>query len=335
MSIDPELSHFVRDALGRGLTQDQTRAALASAGWSDAEITAALGGWQVVDGAGPVPRPVRSSAARDAFFYALLFIVFGTIVGNLLVLWFGQINLRFPDDTERLYSGQLSGLRWSIAALVVFVPVFWWLDRADRRATAGDPSLGYGGVRRWLSAIALLCAVIALLSDALVLIFRWLDGQLTLRFILKSATVALVALITLAYFRENRRLPIASLPVPAGWLMMGLAILATGLTVATIGGPSQGRAEQRDQSRIGDLYTLSNDLVQCQALSLPPLPASFDPMTCAANPGSLTGFATAIRYERMSDTRFRLCIDVENPQTVYAAGLHVDGNTVCNERIID
>lgn len=334
MSIDPDLSHFVRDALQQGQSPDQTRAALTEAGWAAPEIDAALNSWLLVEGTGPVPRPVRSSSARDAFFYALLFIVFGVIVGNVLTLWFGQINIHFPDETDRTYPGQLGGLRWSIAALIVFLPVFWWIDRADRRATQTDPSLRFATARRWLSAIALLCAVIALLTDALFLIYRWLDGQLTLRFLLKSATVAVIALIVLAYFRENRRLPVLALPIPAGWVLSALGILALVLTVTTIGGPAQGRAEQRDRSRIADLYTLTNDMTQCPALPSP-LPEAFDPMDCAANPGRLTGFAADIRYSRTGPDRFRLCIALDSPRTANAPGLRMEGDSVCQDRIVN
>lgn len=335
MALDPELSNFVRDALQRGMTRDQTGAALSAAGWTETEIAAALDSWIVVDGAGPVPRPVRSSAAADAVFYALLFLVFAAIVGNVLALWFGQIDHWFPDDTETLYPGQQSGLRWSIAALVVFLPVFLWLDRTDSRATARDPSLHYNSVRRWLSAIALLCALLALLTDALFLIYRWLDGQLTLRFLLKSATVAGVALITLAYFRSTRRLPLPVLPIPAGWIMAGLGVLGVGLTLLTIGGPSQGRAEQRDQSRIAALYTLSSDLDQCPAVSKAPLPAQLDPMDCATNPGQMARYAAEIRYARLAANRYSLCIDLENAAALYTMGLRVEGNTVCQDRSVD
>ncbi|MCK0150798.1 DUF5671 domain-containing protein [Marivita sp. S6314] len=334
MSIDPDLSHFVRNALQRGLSQDDTRAALLKAGWADTEVNAALDGWLADDIAGPIPRPVRSNSARDAFFYALLFIVFGVVVGNALVLWFGQINIRFPDSTERIYSGQVAGLRWSIAALVVFLPVFWWLDRSDRRATGGDPARRFTGVRRWLSALALLCAVIALLTDALFLIYRWLDGQMTLRFALKSATVALMALIVLAYFKDNRS-RFAALPsIPAGWILTALAIIAVGLTLMTIGGPAQGRLEQRDRARLSDLSTLSSNLSQCAALTAP-LPSEFDPMDCANAPLRLTGFAADIVYARVTDTRFSLCIDVEDPATIYTSAMRIDGNTVCQERNIN
>ncbi|MFP7674021.1 DUF5671 domain-containing protein [Marivita sp. S0852] len=335
MSIDPDLSRFVRTAFQRGLSPETTRQALRDAGWADTEIDAALNSWTVNDKTGPVPRPVRSSTARDAFFYALLFLVFGAIVGNALVLWFGQINLHFPDSTERASSGQLRGLRWSIAALIVFLPVFWWLDLSDRRATDKDPARRFAGVRRWLSALALLCAVLALLTDALFLIYRWLDGQMTLRFALKSTTVAIVAVLVLAYFRESRRLPLAVPAAAAGWVLSALASLAVILTLFSTGGPAQGRIEQRDRSRISDLYILARDAGRCQALSTAPLPAQFDPMDCAAAPERMTGFASDITYTRLSATRFSLCTTVEDPKTAYAANLRIDGDTVCRDVSID
>ena len=87
------------------------------------------------------------TAARDALFYALLFVTFGMVAGNVLALLFGQIEHRLPDP-DRAVRYAVSGLRWSIAALVVFTPTFWLLDRADARAVRADPSRLTGTIRR-------------------------------------------------------------------------------------------------------------------------------------------------------------------------------------------
>ncbi len=335
MSPSSDLAHFVRDALRDGRSEAQIRASLHTAGWTETEIDAALSGWMVSDDIGAVPRPVRSSAARDALFYALLFVVFAMVAGNTLTLLFAQINLWLPDPDEPARYSRLAGLRWSMAALIVFTPVFWWIDRTDRRATATDPARRHGTMRRWLSAIAMLVAVITLLGDALYLIYTWLDGQITLRFLVKSATVAVMALIVLAYFREDRDVPLPHLPLPAAWGLIALAAVALVLTFRAVGGPAQGQMEQRDQWRLSDLRTLSEDIHLCPGIDRTDLPETLDPMTCASNPARLTGFASSVRFSRVGPTEYTLCTEVEFPPAIEGYGLRVDGNTVCIQHRTD
>jgi hypothetical protein len=335
MQIPPELSHFIRDALQSGRSKDDIAKTLRNADWTDTEIDAALAGWLHQDGAGAVPRPIRSTAARDALFYSLLFVVFGMVVGSTLTLLFAQINIWLPEPDESQTYGRLSGLRWSMAALIVFVPMFYVLDRKDRQATDADPARRHGTVRRWLSALAMLVATITLLGDALYLIYSWLDGQITLRFLIKSATVACVALVVLAYFRETRSLPTGGIPVPAGWVLIGLATLSLGLTFWLVGGPAQGQMEQRDRWRLSDLRTLANDLSQCPDIDRASLPEMLDPMTCARNPAWLTGFASDIRYAWTSATAFSLCIEIEYPEAMDVYDVRLDANTACIDRRTD
>jgi hypothetical protein len=335
MQIPSELSNYIRDALQSGQSQDDIAKSLRTADWTDTEIDAALASWLPLDGAGAVPRPMRSTAARDALFYSLLFVVFGMVVGSTLTLLFAQINNWLPEPGEAATYGRLSGLRWSMATLIVFVPVFWTLDRKDRQATATDPAHRHGTVRRWLSALAMLVATLALLGDALYLIYSWLDGQITLRFLIKSATVALIAGVVLAYFRETRTLPATTLPLPAGWVLIGLAALALGLTFWRVGGPAQGQMDQRDRWRLSDLRTLANDVTDCVDIDRANLPETLDPMICARNPARLTGFASEITYERASATACSLCIQIENPAAVDSYDLRLNANAVCIDRRTD
>ena len=335
MHVPADLSHYVRDALNAGRTPDDVRQSLQSADWTMTEIDAALSGWTHIEGHGAIPRPIRSSAARDAVFYALLFVVFGMVVGSTLTLLFAQINLWLPEPDEAQSYRRLSGLRWSMAALIVFVPVFWALDRKDRRAAATDPARQHGTVRRWLSAIAMLLAAITLLGDALYLIYSWLDGQITVRFLVKSATVAAMALVVLAYFRETRDLPFRMLPIPAAWVLIAASVLALGLSFWQVGGPGQGQMEQRDRWRISDLRVLSGDVTLCTKIDRSNLPESLDPMACARNPAQLTGYASGITYHRIAANEFELCTDVEAPAVLDGYALRVEGQTVCLQRRTD
>lgn len=99
---------------------------------------------------------------------------------------------------------------------------------------------------------------------------------------------------------------------------VGLVVLAVGLVaagLATVGGPGKGRTEAQDRTRLSDLQNLSH-YVECvadaQGKRLPDTLATVEACKRAlrlADP--FTG--EAYRYERLSDTAFRLCARFSGP----------------------
>ncbi|APZ52978.1 DUF5671 domain-containing protein [Salipiger abyssi] len=329
MSVPSDLARFVHEALKRGQSREAIHDSLLAAGWTETEAAQALAGWtDTLTEAGPVPRPLRSSAAKDAFFYALLFVAFGMVAGNALTLLFGWINVQLPDRSSApVYAA--GTLRWSLAALIVFTPAFWLLDRADARAARTDSARGHGAIRRWLSSLAMLIAVVTLMGDALYLIYTFLNGQITARFLAKSATVALIFLMVLAYFRQDRAGRATALPTLMGAAPVAVAVLSAALAFPIMGGPGRGQMEQRDRSRIADLRTLTQDVLLCLEIDHETLPETLDPMSCARNPQRLTGFAAGIAYHRISDTAFELCTEIEFPPAIQPYGLTLTERTAC------
>ncbi|MYM56103.1 hypothetical protein [Thalassovita mangrovi] len=100
-----------------------------------------------------------------------------------------------------------------------------------------------------------------------------------------------------------------------------LAALVAGLIVfglLTVGGPGKGRMEKRDGTRLSDLQSLSI-FVRCvadtQDKTLPDTLAPVD--TCQrdlrlADPYTGEDY----RYERVSDTAYRLCAEFEDPDWI-------------------
>ena len=72
--MNRDLHTFVRDALSRGVSREQLRAALREAHWPDDEIDSELAGWHDAGLGLPVPRRRVGVSAREAFLYLLLFV---------------------------------------------------------------------------------------------------------------------------------------------------------------------------------------------------------------------------------------------------------------------
>lgn len=334
MPVQKELSDYIREALKAGQSRETIHATLLAENWTETEVEIALAQWSDTTPAGPVPRPVRSTSAKDAFFYALLFVGFGMVAGNTLAMLLAQVNFWIPE-AGRVDRYQVSGIRWAMAAIIVFAPAFWYMNRVDSRATIADSSRSHNTIRRWLSSLAMLIAVITLMGDALYLIYKFLDGHVTARFLAKSAIVALIAAVVLSYFRQEKTQSIKVWLLPPAIALLGLTALGLGLSLSTIGGPTQGKKEQRDRWRISDLRALANDIRHCNGIDRKDLPETLDPLTCSDNPEHLTALATGITYTRINASEFELCINVEFPPAISTYNIRVQDNTACLRRETD
>lgn len=203
MSRTDEMAEFVRAGLAAGRGPDELSAALAQAGWGAREVAAALGAWQVGPaGLPPVPRPRAYVSAREALIYGLLFVLLGAVCWNIAMLGFRIAEVLLPDPLER-FATTASWMRWNIAVLIPTVPLFLLLNRRVTRASMDDPGQRRSLVRKWFAAITMLLASLALLGDAVAVIYSLLNGDLTMRFIAKAVLIAVIGGLAFAYYRDE------------------------------------------------------------------------------------------------------------------------------------
>lgn len=201
MALNAELLGFVKESLNRGLPRADVEQVLLRAGWPPEQVKRALNSYSDVEFAIPVPRPVPSVSARDAFMHVVMFatlILSGYNLGDLL---FELINRAFPDPAARAYSqSTLQAIRWSLSSLIVAFPVFlyvaWLVGRAIRR----EPTKRASRVRRRLTYVTLFIASCVLIGDFISVVYNFLGGELTVRFLLKVLTVALIAGTAFGYY---------------------------------------------------------------------------------------------------------------------------------------
>ncbi len=200
------LTQFVKEALEKGQDRPGIRAALLEAGWRAGEVDESLLAFAEVTYPVAVPKPQSYLSAREAFFYLLFFILLAIVSYNLGSLLFALIDVAFPDQVERpsyLFNGVDSQIRGAISGLIVGTPIFFWLARILLRARAQNPALQRSRIRKWLIYVSLVIAGCILVGDATALVFNFLSGELTTRFVLKSLVVAAIAGSIFGYFIIN------------------------------------------------------------------------------------------------------------------------------------
>jgi hypothetical protein len=111
--------------------------------------------------------------------------------------------------------------------------------------------------------LTLFVAFLALGTDFVTLVFFFLEGELSARFLLKVACVAVVAGMILFYYFRTVRMPAATLATSrmhrgfAGVsTLLAAAVLVWGSIVA--GSPAQERLRKLDEQRIEDLQAISD-----------------------------------------------------------------------------
>lgn len=208
MRASEKLSRFVKDALMAGNETDKIRTAIDDAGWTPSERENALDSWSNTKFNPPIPRPTTLLSARDAFFYGLLFIALLITCWYTSTLSFDLIDLWFPDEPDAASYYSKNSIRWSAAMLIVFSPLFFFMNHRASKASLADPAVKRSGIRRWFGYITLFLASITLLGDLVFVIYAGLGGDLTSQVLAKAGVVGAIAGSVFLYFQSSLKEPI-------------------------------------------------------------------------------------------------------------------------------
>ncbi len=259
-----------------------------------------------------------NTSPKDFFLHLLMIVtLYGSII-SLLMIIFQSINIALPDLLEQYrYTGSLRTLRSGIAGAIIMFPaylaVMWGLGKSYLK----DPEKLHLGIRRWLIYFTLFVGSVIAIVDLIIVLNSFLNGEISLRFILKAISVFIVVGIPLFYYtldiRKEPNIKATKL------LKIGSIIVATVLIIIGFiysGSPGQARQEGFDEQRVRNLeniywsiesYTEQNDNKT--------LPQTLDIL----NPQFLTPIPTdpetkeQYRYEIINKEQYRLCATFSQP----------------------
>ncbi len=204
-----DLTQFVREALTEGASRDGIMEVLLEAGWQKDEIKNALDQFLDVPFTIPVPRRKPYLSAREAFLYLLLFLTLYISAISVGTLMFQYANIWYPDLALDRYTSSLdnmrSAIRWATASLVISFPLYLWITTLLSRAMRRDPDKRGSRIRKWLTYITLFIAAAVIIVDLITLLFNFLGGEITPRFLIKVATVAVIAGCIFGYYLWDLR----------------------------------------------------------------------------------------------------------------------------------
>jgi hypothetical protein len=219
----------------------------------------------------PVPAPPDAGGAREAFLHLVLFAALYAAAISGISLLFDFVNRMSPDpamgETARASEWALKSMRWSLATLIVSFPVFIWLSRFVLREMVAQHEKTWSAVRRWLTYLTLFAAAVALATDLVTLLFFLLEGEMSVRFVLKVIVVGIVAGMAFMYYLATVRMPARVLAASRmhrafGAAATALAAVTVVLGMVIVGSPFAERARKLDERRVWDLRSIERAITR-------------------------------------------------------------------------
>lgn len=153
----------------------------------------------------------ENNAAKFAFYYMLSLIALIFTALSIGMIIFQIINKNIADIISQ-YGTDFSSdqLKFAISALIISAPIFYvttWQICKNLFTGAFDKD---SSVRKWLTYFVLLVSSVVMLGWLIAIVNNFLDGELTVKFILKAITaIGIAAAIFTFYYYDIKREKIA------------------------------------------------------------------------------------------------------------------------------
>ena len=297
---------------------------------------------------------VEKVSPKHVFLHLFVIIMLYASTVNFVTLLFQYINYWVADTLSKtsntfLYSADI--IRFGLAALIIIFPVFIFVSKFLNKSYFKNPAIREMRIRKWLIYFTLFVAALIIIGDLVSIILTFLNGEMTLRFILKALSILLVTgLIFFYYLRDLKNETSARGMKVFVWAVAAMvaAVVVAGFFV--VGSPSTSRARRFDNTRVYDLQALQGQIIYYWQ-SKEKLPAVTGELA-----DSISGFkapvdpenGTSYVYEATGSTTFKLCATFNlksegadaNYNYAYPIGGTMDNWTheagyVCYERVID
>ena len=315
--LSPDLVSFVKAGLERGLSRGQIEDILVRAGWPADQVRRSLAGFADIESPIPVPRPAVSTRPREAFLYVVMFMSLFVSAFNLGAVLFALVDLALPDPAGVPPEVIRELLRLSVSALVVASPVFAYVTRIVRRDVEAQPSARTSRIRLHITYLTLFIASCVLVGAVTALLYSFLGGELTVRFLLKALTVAAIAGGVFGNYlrdlreaeRDFRNAPVLRRRDPLSALGAAAVAVAVVSGLVTLGSPAGQRRERLDARRAQDLQVISQAIDRYEATherlpaTLDELQRSSDIQVAITDPVTLEPYG----YETGEGTAYELC----------------------------
>lgn len=259
--------------------------------------------------------------AQYAFFYCLALvslILTATAIGSVFFQW---INKSIEDGVREYRGGfEPNALKFAISAILIAGPVYFFTTFKINRALFKGDLPAESGIRRWLSYFILFVSSVVTIGYLIGILFSFLDGEITLKFILKALTALMISNTVFAYyFYDIKRKKVIKVKDRVIKLFLGFAVLicVISLVIAFAIGESPGltRARKQDEKTLSSIQSLER-YVERYYHDYGELPGSLDDLS-HVEPYKHEVSDEDIEYRVLGTHKYQLCGEFNNSSDIY------------------
>ncbi|MCU0679557.1 MAG: DUF5671 domain-containing protein [Planctomycetes bacterium] len=274
----------------------------------------------------------QNNAAKFAFFYMLSLVALITLAMACGTVVFQVINKNIVDPLNQ-YQGSFTpeALKFAISALVISAPIFFLTMRQIYKNLFSGALPKESGIRKWLTYFIIFVSSVVMLGWLIATINSFLDGELTMKFILKAMTaIGIAAAIFTFYFYDIRRAEVTGKKdqVVSYYLYGSLAVVAAVfvLSLFYVESPTETRNRKFDMALLDNFNQIDSAIVsfynenKAMPENLAELRKDYNYITdqTLVDPGT----AKPIEYKVTEEKAYELCADFRTSNKLDEYGLY-------------
>lgn len=208
----------------------------------------------------------KKTGPKDVLSHIFTIVALYASMISLSAVIFQLINFYFPDPLFEYGRSAKNALRWPVSVLTIMFPLYLWANSFLQKDVVKYSDKRELKTRKWLLYITLLIAVLVIAGDLIALIFRYLEGEFTIRFFLKAVSVFLLAGSVFLYYGWNVKKEVAATRdknmnvFVKSAVLLTFAVIVFGYFVA--GSPQAERERRFDEQRAADLQQIQYQIVE-------------------------------------------------------------------------
>jgi len=233
-------------------------------------------------------------------------------ISALITLLLGIITVSFPDPAQGYweYDSASSSIRFAIALLVVFFPTYLILTRLVNNIRRRESGV-YLTLTKWLIYLSLFVGGVVLLGDLVAVINEFLNGELTVRFLLKALSILIVVGAAFVYYLLDAKgywQTHEKKSVEYGIGAFVVVVLALVFGFMHTEAPAEVREMRIDDNQITDLQDMQWRIEEYYRVN-ETLPESINDLYVATNAPIASEGRKAYEYNKTAEGAFELCAE--------------------------
>ena len=316
MPGNPKIAEFIERAKASGASEQSIVGILTARGWPEKDVYEALAAqYEKLTGIEIPRRGSTGTAAKDAFFYLLVFSTLATWTIGLGWLAFTLIDRWLADTlfSQGYYEGiETYSIASALASILVAFPIYLLVSRTLVREERNHPEKLDSPVRKWLTYMALVVAAGVFMGDLITALTTLLRGEITSRFLAKAFVVLVISGGVFFYYfagvrksgesaARGRLSRDASMAIVSAVTILVMVIFGFWY----LGAPKTQRTLRADSKRVQDLYQLTTQINARWGSNGHKLPEHLDEIPNAALADPIT--RVAYEYRSKEGNQYELC----------------------------